>query len=105
LLDEKLSPHGKQIGVAGLALIRQRPATASGIMFMTIEDESGIANLVIRPSIYERYRRAIRNSTAVVAWGKIERQGQVIHILVNRASNLVDVVNSAPPKIHARNFR
>jgi error-prone DNA polymerase len=105
LLNEKLCPHGRKIGVAGLALIRQRPATASGILFMTIEDESGIANLVIRPSIYERYRRAIRSSTAIVAWGKIERQGQIIHVLVNRASNLVDVVNSAPPKVHARNFR
>src|SRR6185295_11626652 len=83
LTDEKRWPHGSRIAVAGLALIRQRPGTASGIMFMTIEDETGIANLVIRPPVYERYHRALRHSIAVVAWGKIERAQQVVHILIH----------------------
>jgi error-prone DNA polymerase len=105
MTDEAQWPHGRSITVAGLALIRQRPGTASGIIFMTIEDETGVANLVIRPAVYERYRRAIRHSTAIVASGKIERAGQVVHVLVHQAKNLSDVVNSQPPKAKSRDFR
>jgi len=106
LSDEKKWPHGKHICVAGLALVRQRPGTASGIMFMTIEDETGVANLVIRPPVYEKYRRAIRLSTAVVAWGKVEREGQVVHVLVERAANLGEVTSGTQTglKVHSRDF-
>jgi len=65
-----------------LVLVRQRPATASGIVFMTIEDETGIANLIIRPPIYERYRQAARHGVAIQARGTVERQGAVVHVLV-----------------------
>jgi error-prone DNA polymerase len=104
LLDP-VTAHGRKVTVAGLALIRQRPATASGIMFMTIEDETGIANLVIRPPVYERFRRAIRHSVAIVAHGNIEREGQVVHILVDGASNLAHLINGQAPKVATRDFR
>ncbi len=104
LADEHRWPHGRKIAVAGLALVRQRPGTANGIMFMTIEDDTGVANLVIRPPTYERHRRALRHSVAVVAWGTIERLGQVVHIMVERASNLSDIVASTPPKVHPKHF-
>ena len=106
LSDENKWPHGKSICVAGLALVRQRPGTASGIMFMTIEDETGVANLVIRPPVYEKYRRAIRLSMAVVAWGKVEREGQVVHVLVEKAAGLAEVTSGtqAGLKVHSRDF-
>jgi error-prone DNA polymerase len=88
LADETRWPHGKRVAVAGLVLVRQRPSTASGILFMTLEDETGVANLVVRPGVYERQRRALRQSVALVAWGRVERAGQVVHVLVERAANM-----------------
>jgi error-prone DNA polymerase len=93
IADERLFPHGKKVAVAGLVLVRQRPGTAAGIVFVTLEDETGVTNLVVRPNIYEQYRRALRHSVALVAWGKVERQGQVVHVLVERAANLTEVIS------------
>ena len=81
-------PRGHWVEVAGVVLVRQRPATAAGIVFCTIEDETGIANLIIKPDVYERYRDAARFATFLQADGYIERQGQVIHVLVKRLFNL-----------------
>jgi error-prone DNA polymerase len=77
-------PVGRRVKVAGLVLIRQRPATASGVVFITIEDETGVANLIVRPAIFDRYRVAARHSMLLQAEGKVERQGQVIHVLAFR---------------------
>ncbi len=104
LADAAHCPHGRRLVVAGLVLVRQRPATASGILFMTIEDETGIANLVIRPAIYDRWRQSIRHGITIAAWGKVERQGQVVHLLVERVNNLATLIQTDPPKIHTRNF-
>jgi error-prone DNA polymerase len=84
LKDEKRWPNGKQIAVAGLTLVRQRPGTASGIVFITIEDETGIANLIVRPKIYDKFRKAARHATMTIllARGKVERQGEVVHVMV-----------------------
>ena len=83
LTDAKRYPQGMVVGVAGIVLVRQRPATASGIIFMTLEDETGISNLIIRPHIYERFRPAARHDVIILARGRVERQGEVIHILVD----------------------
>ncbi len=88
--DEARWPHGRRIAVAGLVLVRQRPATASGIVFMTLEDESGIANLIIRPSVYERFRLAARHGVAILARGTVERQGAVVHVLTQALQTLDD---------------
>lgn len=79
--DGGLSPQGRFVRVAGLALVRQRPATASGIVFITIEDETGVANLIVRPHTFERYRKEARLSACMLAAGRVERQGRVVHIL------------------------
>jgi DNA polymerase III alpha subunit len=71
LADEKRWPHGRRVAVAGLAICRQRPSTANGIVFMTLEDETGISNLIISPEIYQRDRRIARHGVSVVARGKI----------------------------------
>ena len=74
--------QGQHILVSGLVLVRQRPSTASGIVFCTLEDETGTANLIIRPRIYEKYRSTARGSVALIAEGRVERQGEVIHVQV-----------------------
>jgi error-prone DNA polymerase len=73
LRDPTITPHKTRLAVGGVVLVRQRPSTANGILFMTIEDESGIANLIVRPEIYQRFRRIARQAVVVVASGKVER--------------------------------
>ncbi len=84
LRDPTLTPQGTSLAVAGVVLVRQRPATAKGILFMTVEDESGIANLILRPKVYERFRRAARQSVMLMATGTVERRDDVVHLLVRR---------------------
>ena len=80
--------HGGRISVAGLVLVRQRPGTAKGIIFITLEDESGIANLVIMPNIFEAFRREVLGARLLGAAGRVERAGDVIHLKVDRLYNL-----------------
>ena len=65
-------------------LLRQRPSTAKGITFVTLEDETGIVNLIIRQAVWERYRRSARGATVLLARGKLQREGDIIHVLVSR---------------------
>ncbi|GAB4383569.1 MAG: error-prone DNA polymerase [Phycisphaerales bacterium] len=81
LADERACPAGRVVTVAGVVLVRQRPGTASGVVFVTIEDETGIANLIVRPEVYERYRRVVRESRILACRGRIERQGAVVHVV------------------------
>jgi error-prone DNA polymerase len=95
-------PQGRWVKIAGLVLIRQRPATASGIVFETLEDETGIANIIIRTDIYDRYRAAARHASLLECDGYIERTGQVIHVLAKRLidqSHLLEGLES-----HSRDF-
>jgi error-prone DNA polymerase len=85
-------PHGAWVSVSGLVLIRQRPGTASGIVFETLEDETGIVNLIIRPNVYEKYRAAARHGTFVRADGRVERQGQVVHLMARRITDLSELL-------------
>ncbi|MEO1130262.1 MAG: OB-fold nucleic acid binding domain-containing protein [Planctomycetota bacterium] len=96
LRDEKRSPQGRRVRVAGLVLVRQRPSTASGIVFVTLEDESGIANLIIRPKVFERYRQAARLSVVLLAEGRVERQGDVVHVQVSRMDCLDELIETLP---------
>jgi len=81
-------PNGGPVRVAGIVLVRQRPSTAKGITFVTLEDETGVANLVIRPDVWQRFRQAALGATVLLAQGRLERYGQVIHVLVGRLENL-----------------
>ena len=88
LRDEQRAPAGKRVRVAGLVLVRQRPSTAKGIVFMTIEDESGVANLIFRPKVYERLRPSVRGAVLLAVGGKVERRDGVVHVLVQSARDL-----------------
>jgi error-prone DNA polymerase len=80
--------------VAGLVLLRQRPGTAKGVTFMTIEDETGTVNLIVWRSVWERYRRVARQAQALLVTGQLQRQDGVIHIVVKRMKDITtDVVD------------
>ncbi|MEO1092213.1 MAG: error-prone DNA polymerase [Pseudomonadota bacterium] len=75
---------------AGLVLIRQRPGSAKGVVFSTLEDETGIVNLVIWPKLMERYRPVIMAARLLGARGQVQRQGQVIHLVAHQLVDLTD---------------
>jgi len=70
------------VEVAGMVIVRQRPETAKGITFVSLEDETGIANLVVMPDIYERYRPLVRRAPFLLARGRVERTGSVVNLQV-----------------------
>ena len=78
----------KKIRVAGLVLVRQRPESAKGITFLTLEDETGIANLVVWPALYERFRRVVIGSRLLGCSGHVQREDKVIHVVAESLENL-----------------
>jgi error-prone DNA polymerase len=81
-------PDRRRIKVAGLVLIRQRPGSAKGVMFITIEDETGVSNLVIWPSVYEQNRRIIHAAHMLLVEAKVQREGLVVHLVVEKLTDL-----------------
>jgi error-prone DNA polymerase len=75
---------GSRLKVAGIVLLRQRPGTANGITFVTLEDETGTINLIVRLQVWERYRRVARTAVALLAHGRLQREAEVIHVLVTK---------------------
>ncbi|MEM1330114.1 MAG: error-prone DNA polymerase [Planctomycetota bacterium] len=90
LRSERACPSKRVVTVAGLVLCRQRPSTASGVTFITLEDETGIANLVIWRDTFERYRRIGRLSRILRVRGVVEREGEVVHVHVQHMESLDD---------------
>ncbi|RIK65845.1 MAG: hypothetical protein DCC65_11695 [Planctomycetota bacterium] len=82
--DEGACPHGRWAAVAGIVLFRQRPGTAKGVLFMTLEDETGRADLIVRPKVYRRDAAAALYGRIVCARGRVERDGRVVHLLASR---------------------
>jgi error-prone DNA polymerase len=90
------------VRVAGLVLVRQRPPTANGVVFMTLEDETGVTNVVVRPRVWERYRHT-RTAAALLATGRVERSGGVIHVSPVRLDDLSQLLHGLEPR--PRDFR
>ncbi len=80
--------------VAGMVLVRQQPGTASGVVFMTLEDETGIANVVIWNRLYEAARRTILASRMIKVSGEIQREGEVVHLVAHSLEDLTPLLNS-----------
>ena len=76
--------NGAAVKVAGLVLVRQRPGTAKGICFMTIEDETGFANLVIFEKLFDQYRKEILQSKLIMVEGTVQIEGEVVHVIVKK---------------------
>jgi len=102
LRSERLYPNGARAAVAGIVLVRQRPATASGIVFMTLEDETGIANIVVMPDLFDRFRKVAALSRALLVRGVVERQGEVVHLRARSLKSLDDEMPSLD--VSSRNF-
>ncbi len=84
---------GRFVRVGGLVLVRQRPGTAKGITFVTLEDETGVANLIIRMDVWEKFYTVARTAQAFIASGRLQNQQGVIHVLVSRLENMNEAMN------------
>ena len=88
---------GEYIKIAGLVLVRQRPGTAGGICFMTIEDEFGFSNLVIFQSLFDKFRKEILQSKLIMVEGKLQVEGEVIHVIVRKCYDLSRLLRHLTP--------
>ena len=79
--EMRAAKDGAWTATAGLVLIRQRPGTSSGVIFATLEDETGIANIIVWPQVYERYRRAVIGGRLLEVRGRLQKEGLVIHLI------------------------
>ena len=94
------------VRVAGMVLLRQRPATAKGITFVTLEDETGTSNLVLHQKTWERNYQVARRSPAWVAFGRLESKHGVIHVVVNRLMDFSEFLRTEREfKPSSRDFR
>ncbi|MEQ9447600.1 MAG: error-prone DNA polymerase, partial [Rhodospirillaceae bacterium] len=96
---------GAKAKVAGLVLVRQRPGTASGVIFATLEDETGVANIVIWPKTFERFRRVVLGSRLMGVIGKVQKEGLVLHVVADRlldlSHHLESLMNLDAPALQA----
>ncbi len=81
-------PSGRRVTVAGLVLVRQRPGTASGVIFMTLEDETAIANIIVWPALFERFRAVVLGARLIGVTGKLQSESGVIHIVAEQVEDL-----------------
>ena len=81
-------PSGRRVTVAGLVLVRQRPGTASGVIFMTLEDETAIANVIVWPKIFETFRPVVLGARLVSVTGVLQNEAGVIHVVADRLDDL-----------------
>lgn len=87
-IDLKTTPAGKKVSVAGVVILRQRPFTARGFLFITLEDETGLTNVVVRPQILKKYRKELIRSSILLVQGKLEKEEGIINILGERFTPL-----------------
>lgn len=88
---------GDAVKVAGLVTVRQRPGTAKGIIFITIEDETGFSNLVVWENVFESHRKEILQARLLMVEGKVQIEGEVIHVIVKRCFNLTRLLRGLTP--------
>jgi error-prone DNA polymerase len=89
--------------VGGMVITRQRPGTAKGFVFLTLEDETGLVNVIVNPTVYERNRRVVRSSPALIIEGTLQREQGCVDVLAKRFWPLD--TGAAIAGVHARNFR
>jgi error-prone DNA polymerase len=85
---------GRWINLAGIVLIRQKPGSAKGVMFITLEDETGVANLVVWPNLFEKHRQVVLGARMMGVRGQVQREGDVIHVVAQRLDDLSDLLNT-----------
>ena len=99
--------NNARVHIAGLVLVRQRPGTASGVIFTTLEDETGIANIIIWPKTYERFRRIVLTSRLFGIKGRVQKEGIVIHVIADEiedmTSELATIATTEAPDLRTGN--
>ncbi len=108
--DLCLTPDRAQVAVAGMAIARQRPSTANGVVFMLLEDEFGQMNLIVPPQVYDRHRAIVRGEPLILAKGRFERQDRNQNVLVReletlgplarKVADVPELASSLPPAHH-----
>ncbi len=101
IATEKLSEtkEGTLVKVAGLILVRQRPGTAKGVCFLTLEDETGVANVVIFQKLFDTYRKEIIKSRLMMVEGKVQKEGEVIHVIATRCFDVSPLLRTLTPTL------
>jgi DNA-directed RNA polymerase len=87
-------PEGAWITVAGLVILRQRPGTAKGVIFLTLEDETGVVNVIVWRSMYEKYRRAVIAGRMLRVTGRLQRAHSVTHVLAEKIEDISEMLDS-----------
>ncbi|MDN5788398.1 error-prone DNA polymerase, partial [Pseudorhodobacter sp.] len=86
--DQLLTAPLARTSVCGLVITRQRPGTASGVIFLTLEDETGVSNIVVWPKVYERFRRIVMGGRLLRITGRLQREGIVVHLIADQIEDL-----------------
>jgi len=108
---ERLGQLSGRVAVAGLVLIRQRPGTASGVLFLTLEDETGTINIVVWAQVFERFRQIVLTASCLRVEGRVQREGSVIHVIADKLTDLTPALSSLaaeegvePLRLSSRDF-
>ncbi|WP_321473390.1 PHP domain-containing protein [uncultured Paludibaculum sp.] len=108
----KQTPAGKSVLIVGIVLFRQHPQTAKGTIFLSIEDETGAANLIVWKHVHEKYHDAVYHGKVLACWGVVQREGQVLHVVARRIWDWSAQLKHLDPQastpafpIHSRDFR
>ena len=97
--------HGERVTVAGLVLVRQRPGTAKGVIFMTLEDETGIANTIVWPRTFETFRPVVLGARLVAVTGTLQSASGVIHVVAEQIDDLTPLLRRLSEEHGLRRMR
>jgi error-prone DNA polymerase len=90
--------QGRQVSVAGLVLVRQRPGSAKGVIFLTLEDEGGIANIIVWPTVFEKYRPLVMGARFLKVSGRIQNEAGVIHVVADHVEDVTALLSDLSDK-------
>lgn len=88
-----LPPRGALVTVAGLVILRQRPGTAKGVIFLTLEDETGVVNVIVWRKLYETFRRAVIAGRMLRVTGRLQRENEVTHVIAERIEDISEMLD------------
>ncbi|MCY4463162.1 MAG: OB-fold nucleic acid binding domain-containing protein [Albidovulum sp.] len=81
-------PNNARVAVAGLVLVRQRPGTAKGVVFVTLEDETGVANVIVWERVFQKFRKAVMGGRMLRVFGRVQRDGAVTHVIADKIEDI-----------------
>ncbi|MEK9724894.1 MAG: error-prone DNA polymerase, partial [Rhodospirillaceae bacterium] len=104
------TPHGRRVRIAGLVTARQRPGSAKGVVFATLEDETAVGNVIVWPAVFEEFRRPVLRAALLGVTGEVQKEGRVIHVIAGRLEDLTPLLAGleaagAPGEPMARRLR